>query len=135
MKGQFHNPEFTMLEWYRLGFNHHDLMNEMDELLQLVLQSKSAERKSYAEIFQSHLQIDAHQANLAELSVAQKIIFTLMLRSQTVIRGCNYSCRIALNRSLAALRRVLFTTFLRHKRPSRKFNRVIRRLPRVLRCM
>jgi lysyl-tRNA synthetase class 2 len=31
--GRNHNPEFTLLEWYRLGFNHHDLMQELDKLL------------------------------------------------------------------------------------------------------
>lgn len=65
--GRFHNPEFTMLEWYRPGFNHHDLMNEMDELLQIVLKTSAAERKSYAELFQSHLGIDPHHAMLDEL--------------------------------------------------------------------
>ncbi len=45
--GRFHNPEFTMLEWYRVGFDHHDLMNEMDELLQLLLQTSPAERLTY----------------------------------------------------------------------------------------
>lgn len=41
--GGFHNPEFTMIEWYRLGFDHHDLMNETDELLQLILEKPPAE--------------------------------------------------------------------------------------------
>jgi elongation factor P--(R)-beta-lysine ligase len=30
--GDLHNPEFTILEWYRLGFDHRNLMNEVDEL-------------------------------------------------------------------------------------------------------
>lgn len=35
--GRHHNPEFTMLEWYRLGFDHHRLMDEVDDLLRTVL--------------------------------------------------------------------------------------------------
>jgi lysyl-tRNA synthetase class 2 len=32
-RGQFHLPEFTMLEWYRTGIDYHALMNECMELL------------------------------------------------------------------------------------------------------
>jgi lysyl-tRNA synthetase class 2 len=70
--GRFHNPEFTMLEWYRIDFDHHDLMDEMDELLQLVLNTDKAERKSYAEIFQTYLQLDPHAANVEELIACAK---------------------------------------------------------------
>lgn len=42
--GRYHNPEFTMLEWYRVGFDHHKLMDEMDDLLQLVLKCGAAQR-------------------------------------------------------------------------------------------
>ena len=31
--GVLHNPEFTMLEWYRCGWDYHRLMGEVDELL------------------------------------------------------------------------------------------------------
>lgn len=55
---QRHNPEFTMLEWYRVGFTLIDLMNEMDELLQLILNRGAAQRVSYCEIFQKFLQLD-----------------------------------------------------------------------------
>ncbi|MFT6878793.1 MAG: lysyl-tRNA synthetase class 2 [Granulosicoccus sp.] len=34
--GQFHNTEFSLLEWYRVGMNHHDLMVDAENLLQHV---------------------------------------------------------------------------------------------------
>lgn len=70
--GRWHNPEFTMLEWYRPDFNHHDLMNEMDALLQLILQTPSAERKTYSELFQTHLQLNPHQISMDELRACAK---------------------------------------------------------------
>lgn len=65
--GRKHNPEFTMLEWYRPGFNHHDLMTEMDELLQAVLQTQPAKCRSYAEIFAQYCSINPHTAATIDL--------------------------------------------------------------------
>lgn len=65
--GRIHNPEFTMLEWYRPGFSHHDLMNEVDELLQTILNTQPAERLSYAEVFKQHADLDPHQSSVTEL--------------------------------------------------------------------
>lgn len=65
--GRTHNPEFTMLEWYRPGFNHHDLMDEMESLLKIILGCPSAQRFSYAELFQHYLQLDPHQASIEPL--------------------------------------------------------------------
>jgi elongation factor P--(R)-beta-lysine ligase len=70
--GRFHNPEFTMLEWYRPGFDHHRLMDEMDDLLQLILKTPPAERKSYAELFQTFLHLDPHHASIHELMACAK---------------------------------------------------------------
>mgnify|MGYP003574974218 CR=1 FL=1 len=66
--GRFHNPEFTMIEWYRIGFDHHQLMDEVDELLQTTLQTSKAKRLSYAELFQQYLNVNPHMADCATLS-------------------------------------------------------------------
>ena len=68
--GRLHQPEFTMLEWYRPGFDHHLLMDEMDALLAAVLRSEPAERITYGDLFLRHLSIDPHHAAPAELRVA-----------------------------------------------------------------
>jgi lysyl-tRNA synthetase class 2 len=65
--GRRHNPEFTLLEWYRPGFDFHALMDEMDAYLATTLVAKPAERRSYGEIFHDALGIDPHRATAAEL--------------------------------------------------------------------
>jgi lysyl-tRNA synthetase class 2 len=66
-EGRRHNPEFTLLEWYRVGFDHHRLMDETDELLQQVAAQPSAERRTYRRVFLDHAGLDPHAATLEEL--------------------------------------------------------------------
>ncbi|CAM2976826.1 elongation factor P--(R)-beta-lysine ligase [Vibrio rarus] len=68
--GRYHNPEFALLEWYRIGFDHHQLMNEMDQLLQLVLGCNAAEKMTYQQAFLSQLQVCPLQSSMDELKVA-----------------------------------------------------------------
>jgi len=62
--GRRHNPEFTLLEWYRPGLDYHGLMDEVDDLLQRVLQTPPAERCSYAAVFAHYLDLDPHAATI-----------------------------------------------------------------------
>ena len=65
--GRYHNPEFTMLEWYRPDFDYKSLMNEVDELLRLILKTSPAEFLSYASVFEQYLQIEPHFATVDHL--------------------------------------------------------------------
>lgn len=65
--GRLHNPEFTMLEWYRMGFDHLQLINEIDELLREVLHSKPITICSYQQLFVKYCGIDPLSATLQEL--------------------------------------------------------------------
>lgn len=65
--GRLHNPEFSLLEWYRVGFDHLQLMNEVDQLLQFILQTKPAEKLTYADIFWRYIDINPHTATASEL--------------------------------------------------------------------
>ncbi|WP_423839953.1 elongation factor P--(R)-beta-lysine ligase [Vibrio mytili] len=72
--GRHHNPEFSMLEWYRVGFDHHQLMDEMDELLQLVLSCGAAVRMTYQQAFLDALGVCPLEGTMAELkSVAGQL--------------------------------------------------------------
>ncbi|HCP03279.1 MAG TPA: elongation factor P lysine(34) lysyltransferase, partial [Pseudomonas sp.] len=62
-----HNPEFSMLEWYRPGFDHHQLMDEVDALVRAVLAGESARRVTYAAVFAEHTGLDIHQCSDADL--------------------------------------------------------------------
>lgn len=59
--GRRHNPEFTILEWYRPGWDHHRLMDEIDALLAAILGTRPGERLSYAETFERHAGFDPHR--------------------------------------------------------------------------
>lgn len=65
--GALHNPEFTMLEWYRLGFDEYELMSEVEQLLAPLLDCGTARRFAYRDLFQSQLGIDPHRASQGEL--------------------------------------------------------------------
>jgi lysyl-tRNA synthetase class 2 len=65
--GARHNPEFTLLEWYRPGFNHHDLMTEMDQFLQAMLACQAAQRFSYRQLFLDYLNLDPLAATCDDL--------------------------------------------------------------------
>jgi lysyl-tRNA synthetase class 2 len=65
--GGRHNPEFTILEWYRPGWDHHRLMDEVDELLQLVLGTGPGDRLTYATVFEGHAKIDPFSISKEEL--------------------------------------------------------------------
>lgn len=70
--GRFHNPEFTMLEWYRIGFDHFKLMDEMSELLISVLQCGKEQRFTYQAAFQQFLSLDPLTATMEALKEATK---------------------------------------------------------------
>lgn len=67
--GRHHNPEFTMLEWYRPDFDHHQLMDEVEALLRHcgVDVRLTFERISYRDAFLRHAGFDPLLASSAEM--------------------------------------------------------------------
>jgi lysyl-tRNA synthetase class 2 len=68
--GRRHNPEFTLLEWYRPGWDHHQLMDEVDELLGRILNTRAADRSTYGEAFRSLAGLDPFRSSPNELRSA-----------------------------------------------------------------
>lgn len=90
--GRYHNPEFTMLEWYRPCFDMYRLMNEVDDLLQEVLDCEASESLSYQQAFCAisistlYLQIKKSYVRLR-----QSLIYQILLTQKKIeIRYCNY---------------------------------------------
>ena len=67
--GRLHQPEFTMIEWYRLGFELEDIMADAECLAAILLDrpNQEASQLSYREAFRTRLGIDPLEASIAEL--------------------------------------------------------------------
>lgn len=62
-----HNPEFTILEWYRVGMGYHELMDEVEMFLIEVFNTLPAKRLSYGELFDLNFGINPHICTIEQL--------------------------------------------------------------------
>lgn len=65
--GRWHNPEFTMLEWYRPGWSVNELIGEVGGFLTRIADTAALRRVSFAEVFGAQTGLDPHRAPAAEL--------------------------------------------------------------------
>lgn len=81
-RGRRHNPEFTMVEWYRHGIDHHALMDDVERLLRVLLEPHrpigATRRVTYAEAFREILGLDPLACSAAQLRE------TLLARGESV---------------------------------------------------
>lgn len=69
-QGSWHNPEFTLLEWYRLGYDMTALMQEVADLLTLLLPNVVKQAPvylTYRQVFKDYAHIDPFVADAAAL--------------------------------------------------------------------
>ena len=70
-QGRLHHREFTMLEWYRTGFDDRDLMDELCALISALDNTLHQQRCTYADTFRAALGVNPHSCSdrdLAELA-------------------------------------------------------------------
>ncbi|MEQ8517021.1 MAG: EF-P lysine aminoacylase EpmA [Chromatocurvus sp.] len=71
-QGRWHNPEFTLLEWYRPGFDLDALMAEVADLVLPLLGREQSRRYRYREVFLDTLGLDPFTATDAELAACAR---------------------------------------------------------------
>lgn len=71
-RGDLHSPEFSLLEWYRCGFDHLDLMDEVEQLLTEVLANIAPVREvyhwTYHDLFVEFAGIDPFSVSGADIA-------------------------------------------------------------------
>ncbi len=72
-RSRVHNPEVTMLEWYRVGFEMTGLIQEVAALLDALVtrvggKARALRQVSYREVFQTSLQVDPLDASTEDLA-------------------------------------------------------------------
>lgn len=73
--GTRHNPEFTMLEWYRCNWDDHQLMTEVADLLNILITEEhcspmAVTKMSYGQCFMDQMGFDPHGADIDQLRSA-----------------------------------------------------------------
>lgn len=75
--GRRHDPEFTMLEWYRVGFSLDELIDDVASVARIALGDLTMTRYRYRDLFRTHLNIDPLTCDTDTLAnVAKKHIDT-----------------------------------------------------------
>lgn len=73
-QGSLHSPEFTIVEWYRIGDDLQAGITLLDELCQTLLKTLAAKRTSYAQAFEQHISLCPHTATSDELSACARTL-------------------------------------------------------------
>ena len=71
-QGPLHNPEFTLVEWYRRGDDFRAGMKLTSDLCEALLERGPAELLSYADAFQRYAGLDPYMANMETLIAAAR---------------------------------------------------------------
>ena len=69
-RGPLHNPEFTIVEWYRAGHGMAEGIELLSEVCDVLLGRGAAEPISYREAFERHAGLDPHTAKTEALALA-----------------------------------------------------------------
>lgn len=76
-QGRWHNVEFTMLEWYRVGFTATELMSEVAELMNVLIGEHTCEMVTYRRLLQDAFGLDGWLAGTEAIAaVTQKLGFS-----------------------------------------------------------
>ena len=70
--GRLHQPEFTMIEWYRHGFSLQDIMADAQSLTAKLLDAPNLQtlQLSYREVFETRLGIDPLGASVEDIKAS-----------------------------------------------------------------
>lgn len=86
--GGRHNPEFTLLEWYRPGWPLAELMAETEALLQQALAVDRCDRTSYRALFALQFGLNPHAATVAELQALVREHTSFALAETLAVSAC-----------------------------------------------
>ena len=67
--GRHHNPEFSLLEWYRVDWDHRMLIREVAELICEMLGRAGWQVWTYRALFQEHLHVDLFDPDIGRLQL------------------------------------------------------------------
>lgn len=71
-QGDRHNPEFTMVEWYRAGDGLREGMELLGELGRAMLGVPAVDQCTYRDAFAEHVGVDPHRASISDLQHAAR---------------------------------------------------------------
>lgn len=85
--GVRHNPEFTLLEWYRVGWTEQQLLAELSDLVSVIFSKigrvVAIKKMTYRDWFYEYLQLDPHNAPIESL---QAVLHPIRIAAETLQR-------------------------------------------------